>query len=84
MNKTMPLFKRLGLRAELEPLDGRKYYGSRIVLRDEKGDGSDAIEVWVMGDYTPSERELEACDSHFESALGYEICQLIVEAINGA
>lgn len=80
--------------AELLPLKG-KYYGSHIQLRDERGNDLDCIEIWAFGgDYTPSEREIEGwdeseygpyevCDSHFESAFGYRICQLIVKAING-
>ena len=80
------------LRAELLPLTG-KYYGSRIALKNEDGRIDDQIVIWIMGDCTPSERELaghdeaeygpyEVCDSHFESTLGYEVCKLIVEAIN--
>jgi hypothetical protein len=92
--RNLSALKFQGLRAEIEPLDGRKYYGSSVALKDASGETKDAVVVWVMGDYTPSERELEAwdeeeygpyevCDSHFESALGYEICQAIVKAING-
>ena len=75
------------LKARLEPLKG-KYYGSTITLYDDNGDITE-FEIWVMGDYTPSERELaddpefEVCDSHFESKAGYELCQTIVKAING-
>ena len=80
------------LKAELLPLEG-KYYGSRIALRSDDGQVDDQIEIWIMGDYTPSERELEGwdeeeygpyevCDTHFESALGYEVCKFIVAAIN--
>lgn len=91
---TRSLFTALPVRAELLPLKG-KYYGSEIALYDAEGDHTDTIQVWVFGnDYTPSERELEGwdeeeygpyevCDSHFESRLGYEICQRIVKAING-
>lgn len=82
-----------GWRAEIAPLSG-KYYGSRINLigpDDEK----DLIEVWLSGDHKPSERELEAwdedeygpyeiCDSHYETQFGYEVCKLIVGAINDA
>jgi len=80
-----------GWKAELEPLQG-KYYGSRITLTGPDG-ATDGIEVWVMGDHEPSERELadwdeaeygpyEISDSHYETRMGYAICNLIVEAIN--
>lgn len=83
----------VGWKAELEPLRG-KYYGSHVKLTGPNGE-SDLIEVWVMGDHEPSERELadwdegeygpfEISDSHYETAFGYEVCKLIVEAINGA
>lgn len=82
-----------GWTAEIEPLSG-KYYGSHIALKGPDG-ATDLIEVWVMGDYKPSERELEAWDedeygpyeindSHYETQFGYEVCKLIVGAINGA
>lgn len=90
---TKALFQALRLKAELLPLEG-KYYGSRIALRSDDGRVDDQVVIWIMGDYTPSERELEGwdeeehgpyevSDSHFESALGYAICLQIVAAING-
>ena len=85
----------LSMRAELKPLDGRKYYGSEITLCDAKtGQHLETLTIWVMGDFAPSERELadwdeeeygpwEGDSSHYESKLGYEICKLIVRSING-
>ena len=78
------------LRAELGPLGG-KYYGTEIELY-ENDCFLTTLTIWVMGDGSPSEREIElwapdefeACDSHYESALGYKVCKLIVDAINNA
>lgn len=77
--------------AELAPLEG-KYYGTKIILRNPEG--SEAwILVWVnrVGNYKPSERELESleegeeyevCDDHFESETSLNICRKIVAALN--
>lgn len=81
-----------GWTAKLEPLGG-KYYGSHITLQGPDEHDRDLIEVWVSGDHDPSERELEGwdedeygpyeiCDSHYETAFGYEVCKIIVDAIN--
>ena len=51
-----------GWKAEVEPLDGRKYYGSYVKLRGPNGE-EDGLQVWVFGGhYEPSERELAEWD----------------------
>jgi len=78
------------MNAKIQPLKG-KYYGTTIEL-----DGGELIEVWIMGDWTPSARQLEywgmtlqeaqddgmMCDSHYESADCYKLVERIVKAIN--
>lgn len=71
----------------IAPLKG-KYYGTDVI--DANGD--DVCRIWVMGDYTPSPRELEQlggidpvdyfCDTHFESMASYSIASLIVYEAN--
>ena len=84
------------MKATIEPLQG-KYYGTKINFeyigkRIEKG----VIEVWHMGDYKPSKRQLQywgvksikeahdndyPCDSHFETEITYKICVEIKNAL---
>ena len=78
------------MKAKLLSLDG-KYYGTKIAV---SYDGCESlIEVWHMGNYKPSARELrdwnevndgpyETCDSHFESESSLEIAERIVKALN--
>jgi hypothetical protein len=71
-----------------------KYYGTHVPFTI-RGDES-SVTVWVMGDYEPSERQLAqwecasweharecdmTCDSHYESAAGYEIAKVIHAAL---
>jgi hypothetical protein len=82
------------MKAELKPLDG-KYYGTEVSITsdDNKGFGEGLIQIWVMGNWEPSRRELEGypdeygdefeiCDSHYETETGLKIAELLVEAIN--
>jgi hypothetical protein len=84
------------MKAELKPLDG-KYYGTEVSITkdgDDPGDfGEGLIQIWVMGNWEPSKRELEGypdeygddfeiCDSHYETETGLEIAELLVEAVN--
>lgn len=53
------------MRAELQPLTGRKYYGTEVSITDDDwgnfhGRSYDGfVSIWVMGNYEPSRRELE-------------------------
>jgi hypothetical protein len=78
------------LSAQILPL-GSKYYGTKIEI--DTPHGKTWVEVWHMGDYKPSKRELallepgeefEGCDSHYESADGYRLAKIICDAINAA
>jgi len=78
--------------AHIQPLEG-KYYGTIVELHDGA-----RIEIWIMDGHgiTPSKRQLEKwdmtleeakdddmmCDSHFESARGYGIAEILVDALN--
>lgn len=88
------------MRAVLKPLEG-KYYGTEVEIRGTHKDPVDFnngfIQIWVMGNYEPSERELEhwrnsewggdepyeISDSHYETETSYEIAKKLVEAVNG-
>ena len=83
--------------ARIEELQG-KYYGTIVTYYYDTGWGSREereIEVWDMGDYTPSERQLEKwemtleearkdmmCDSHYESAQSFRIASAILDALS--
>ena len=78
------------MKAKIRALD-HKYYGTIIDVETNKGKTS--IEIWFMGDYEPSIRELsnwnieengpfEICDNHFESKDGYKLATIICKAIN--
>lgn len=78
----------------LEELKG-KYYGTVIRYQVSPEDTEKSIEVWDMGDYTPSRRQLEywglsldeakedgiMCDSHYETLRSYDIACVIVDAL---
>jgi len=82
------------MEAEILPLDG-KYYGTVIKYKNTFGEER-TIKVWNMGDYTPSQRQLEKwgytldeakedgmmCDDHFESAECHKIASVICRALN--
>ena len=46
------------MRATIKPL-GNKYYGTEVEIIDSENNQVDLIQVWTMGDYEPSERELQ-------------------------
>ena len=79
--------------AKIRELEG-KYYGTIIdILFND--DTKTEIDIWLSGDYVPSERELRQCtgcedwhnecrecfDYHTESETTYNICKIIVEAL---
>jgi len=80
-------------KAWIKPLHG-KYYGTEVVI--EIDGNRTVVEVWEMGDYRPSTRQLEdwgvteeqaraddyMCNTHYETALGYKIAQRIAQAFN--
>lgn len=84
------------MNAKIEELEG-KYYGTKISLMLDDGTESE-IEVWIHDkSCQASHRELERggyktnaeavadgwiCDSHYESKIGYEICERIINALN--
>jgi hypothetical protein len=79
------------MKATILPLDG-KYYGTKVQI-DFGNEDKTWVEVWYMGDYKPSARELallhpgeefEGCDTHYETADGYRIAKIICDAINQA
>lgn len=84
------------MNASIRPLNG-KYYGTLIDIDDGTWGGS-TLEVWIMGNYRPSKRQLEhwevesyegakedgfLSDDHFESELGYIIAEAIVKTLQG-
>ena len=82
------------LQAKILPLKG-KYYGTEISITSPDEPRLNAsIEVLISDpEWLPSERELGdesleewkeyCCDNHYESRLGYRVCQIIEQAING-
>jgi hypothetical protein len=84
--------------ATIGDLNG-KYYGTPILITLDDGTKAE-IEVWIHnGKCEASKRYLEdcgcktteeacreefICDRHYESAICYKICTLIVNAINKA
>jgi hypothetical protein len=82
------------MKAEIAPLEG-KYYGTQIEVSHPHGDFY--FTVWFSGDRKPSKRQLKheglklkdwkegdfGCDGHYESKDCYEICEIIVDALNG-
>jgi len=82
------------MKAKLEALNG-KYYGT--IINIETDNGATKINIWFMGDYEPSDRQLKewqftrkqwdnnkemGCDSHYESKDGYILAEIICNAIN--
>jgi len=84
------------MKAELKPLDG-KYYGTEVAITrdgdDNRDFGEGLIQIWVVGNYEPSRRELDdwdtdelelLSDSHYETETSLEIAELLVKAVNKA
>jgi uncharacterized protein with PIN domain len=80
-------------KAELMPLQG-KYYGTKIKVYHDSG-YEHILELWIMEQREPSERELERCkkcntngctecfcDSHYETKQSLESAVFIINAIN--
>lgn len=78
------------MHAQIRPLKG-KYYGTLIDIIHPNG--TYTLDIWFQGDGTPSERELADIPkgeqiwdyldgSHMETKDGYELAQLICDAIN--
>lgn len=45
------------MKAEIEDL-GKKYYGTTVTIHSDGGIEQGCFQVWVMGDYEPSDREM--------------------------
>jgi hypothetical protein len=81
-------------RAKILPLEG-KYYGTNINI--ETPEGETKIQIWFMGSWEPSKRQLEYdsvplmgwreelfyCDSHYETKDCYDLAKTICESLNG-
>lgn len=82
------------MKATIRKLEG-KYYGTTIDFEHKHGSGY--FTVWFMGNCKPSKRQLKhvqmnlkewnesdyGCDGHFESKDCYEMCEILVDALNG-
>jgi hypothetical protein len=76
--------------AELESLDGRKYYGTYVNIFDDCGDSVGSVVIWLSPhreeDYIASERQggkdYEVSDNHYECDLAYRIAKALVDKVN--
>jgi len=52
------------MKAEIEPLDDRKYYGTEVSIADDTDAALGFVTIWIGGTHNPSHRELARLKRH--------------------